>query len=379
MPRCTEPTGEASPAQAVARVVEAVHGLPGTALPGAQAATLARALGECLDAESVTLCLRLPLPPTGDPDATATRDRVRRYHWGRPDRAGPDRPGGDERRAAPDDDRATAGRSDPDTGLGDDQRFLADVSVQPAVAGERLHRWPELRTVVRLLLADIQAQLRAAEAGKLVGRSATRLADARSRAAGEIERQRFQLERDLHDGAQPHLVALQMSLAVVEHQLGVGRTAEAAHHLDRLRQLLASTEEVLHTTATGLLALPLADHGLVAALTARLGALETIVLDVDPLLAGRRYPPEVEATVYLACLEAISNAHKHAPGAEVTLTLRSSAAGLGFEVADTGPGFDTGGRMPLHHLAARLAAVGGTLSVRSSPGEGTRVTGFVTI
>jgi signal transduction histidine kinase len=136
---------------------------------------------------------------------------------------------------------------------------------------------------------------------------------------------------------------------------------------------------VLHTTAIGLLALPLADHGLVAALTARLGSLETVTLHIDPMLADRRYSSEVEATVYLACLEAVSNAYKHAPGATVTLALRTSAAGLSFEVTDTGPGFDTGGRMPLHYLAERLASVGGTLTVASSPGEGTRVAGLITI
>ncbi|MGW1061316.1 sensor histidine kinase [Micromonospora rubida] len=369
------------PPEDVARVVEAVHGLSGSPLPGVQAAALARALGECLGAESVTLCLRLPLLPADDPGddladdpgAAPTQDRLREYHWSRAGRGTADQPLGGREPAA------TAHRDVAPIRLDDGPQFLADVSVRPAAAGERLRRWPELQTVTRLLLSDIQGQLTADEAGKLIGRSNALLADARSRAAGEIERQRYQLERDLHDGAQHHMVALQMSLAMVEHQLTTGKPTEAAHHLDRLRQLLASTEEVLHTTATGLLSLPLADHGLVAALTARLGPLDTVTLDVDPMLIGRRYPSEVESTVYLACLEAISNAHKHAPGAAVTLVLRTSARGLSFEVADTGPGFDTGGRMPLHHLAARLESVGGTLRVRSSPAEGTRVTGCVTI
>jgi signal transduction histidine kinase len=175
------------------------------------------------------------------------------------------------------------------------------------------------------------------------------------------------------------MVALQMALAMVEHQLDSGDSGEALRHLDRLRELLASTEEVLHTTAIGLLALPLADHGLVTALADRLGTLDSVTLNFDPLLAGRRYPPEVEATVYLACLEAVSNAHKHAPGSSVTLTLRTTVRGLSFEVTDTGPGFDTGGRMPLRQLATRLSSVGGTLAVRSSPAAGTRVSGFVAI
>jgi signal transduction histidine kinase len=338
----------------VTRVVDAVHGLPGPPAPGAQATALARAIGECLDAEAVTLRLRLAPPVPGDPAGDG--DDAREYRW----EAGSVTGGGEAR-----------------IRLGDGPRLLADVTVSPAAAGERLRRWPELLTVTHLLLSDIRAQLAADEAAKVAGRSDALLADARSRAAGEIEQQRYQLERDLHDGAQHHMVALQMSLAMVEHQLGAGEPAEALRHLDRLRQLLASTEEVLHTTATGLLSLPLAEHGLVAALTDRLEPLGTVALDVDPPLVGRRFPAEVESTVYLACLEAISNAHKHAPGAEVTLTLRARPGGLSFEVTDTGPGFDTGGRMPLHYLAARLESVGGTLDVRSRPGEGTRVSGFV--
>lgn len=358
-------------------MIEAVHDLPGRPLPGAQAGALARALGECLGADAVTIALWLPLPiafdtethvPAGrDTGGAASGHGVHEYHWSS---TGPDPASTGDPAAAKD---AAQVR------LRDGEQVLADISVRPAVAAERLRRWPELHTVARLLLSDLQAQLAADDDGRLLDRSAALLADARLRAAGEMEQQRHQLERDLHDGAQHHMVALQMSLAMVEHRLAAGEAVGAAHHLDRLRQLLAGTEEVLHTTATGLLSLPLADHGLVTALAARLSNLETVALDIDPLLTSRRYPPEVEAAVYLACLEAVSNANRHAPGAAVTLTLRTSARGLGFEVADTGPGFDTGGQMPLRKLAARLASVGGTLRVRSSPTAGTRVTGFVSI
>ena len=353
MRRSTETAGAPATEQgALARVVHAVHDSPGRPPPGVQAEAVARALGECLDATAVTVELWLRLP---------AENTVHEYRW-----------------------TATGAPAVPATGatsirLRDGEQVLAVLAVEPPSAAERLRGWPELRAVIRLLVSDIQAQLITGDAERLIGESAELLADARLRAAGEMERQRYHLERDLHDGAQHHMVGLQMSVAIIEHQLAAGDAAEAGRHLDRFRQLLASTEEVLHTTATGLLSLPLADHGLVTALAARLGTLDTVTLDIDPLLAGRRYPPEVEATVYLACMEAVSNALKHAPGAAVTLTLRTSARGLGFDVADTGPGFDTAGRMPLRQLAARLAAVGGTLKVRSSPATGTRVRGFVAI
>ncbi|MEO3781266.1 histidine kinase [Micromonospora sp. B11E3] len=346
------------PSDKVARVVDAVHGLPGRPLPGAQAEALARALGGCLEAATVTIALWLPLPAGHDADPAAEHT-VQEYWW-----------------TAAGAEAAAPGTGAAPVRLCDGEQVLADLVIEPPAAAERLLRWPELHTVTRLLVSDIQAQLITGDAERLIGQSDLLLADARLRAAGEMEHQRYQLERDLHDGAQHHMVALQMSLAMVEYQLGAGNAVEAGRHLDRLREMLASTEEVLHTTATGLLA-PLADHGLVTALAARLGTLDTVTLDIDAQLTDRRYPPEVETAVYLACLEAVSNAHKHAPGAAVTLTLRASCRGLSFEVADTGPGFDTGGRMPLRQLAARLASVDGTLTVRSSPNTGTLVSGFV--
>ncbi|WP_432990153.1 sensor histidine kinase [Dactylosporangium sp. CA-233914] len=349
------------------RLVETLRALPGPPLPERHGQALAEALGACLAADHVRLVLRLPAGLD-----SAAGYRVQEYGAGRVPEVG-DAGRGEE---------PAAGREPPPSAtirLEHDGHALGEVRVDPPAAARRLRDWPELLTVTRLLASELRARLCADDAEQMLRRGAAQLADARLRAAGDMERQRYHLERDLHDGAQHHMVALQMSLALVEHHLGAGDRVEAAGHLQRLKDLLASTEEVLHSTATGLLSLPLADHGLVTALAARLGTLDTLTMDIDPLLSGRRYPPEVEATVYLACLEAVSNAHKHVPGAKVTLTLRTSARGLSFDVTDTGPGFDASGPMPLRQLAERLATVGGTLTVRSSPATGTQVSGFVAI
>jgi len=344
---------------AVTRLVEAVRALPTGTSPERRGQALSAALAEALGTAAASgVRLRLWLP--AGPGATAGQ-RVQEFRTGRVPAPGP--PPEDPAVTVPLEHRGTV---------------LGEVLVEPAAA-QLLRDWPELLTVARLLASELQARLRADDTARMLRRGAAQLADARLRAAGDMERQRYRLERDLHDGAQHHMVALQMSLALVEHQLGAGDRAEAAKHLQRLKDLLASTGEVLHSTATGLLALPLADHGLVTALTARLGTLDTLTVLIDPLLTGRRYPPEVEATVYLACLEAVSNAHKHVPGARVTLTLQTSARGLSFDVTDTGPGFDIGHLQPLRQLADRLASVGGTLTVHSSPASGTRVSGFVAI
>jgi signal transduction histidine kinase len=199
--------------------------------------------------------------------------------------------------------------------------------------------------------------------------AARQLADDRWRAAVEMEHQRRALERDLHDGAQHHLVALRMALGLVEH--AGGATPEM---LAGLLTRLDTAERVLVDTAAGVL--PITRAGLVTALTAELGDHEDVTLDLGGL--RRRYPLVVESAVYFACLEAVNNAHKHAPGAPVTVTARDHRLGLEFVVADTGPGF-TGpvSGSGLHNLSIRVGAVDGNVEVRSTPGVGTTVTGFV--
>jgi signal transduction histidine kinase len=55
---------------------------------------------------------------------------------------------------------------------------------------------------------------------------------------------------------------------------------------------------------------------------------------------------------------------------------------LHFEVRDDGAGFDTTRRPPghgLNNLRERLAAVGGTMTIRSAPGQGTVLGGTIPV
>jgi signal transduction histidine kinase len=94
----------------------------------------------------------------------------------------------------------------------------------------------------------------------------------------------------------------------------------------------------------------------------------------------RRYPAPVETAVYFVCMEAVNNAHKHAPGGTIDVRLHDTYRGLRFIVRDDGPGFS---ELPegygLHHLRSRMAAVGGTVRVESAPGAGTTIEGSVAL
>jgi signal transduction histidine kinase len=93
-----------------------------------------------------------------------------------------------------------------------------------------------------------------------------------------------------------------------------------------------------------------------------------------------RHAPAIEATVYFSCSEALQNACKHAPGATAVTISVWEDADLHFEVRDDGAGFDlqtvpygTG----LTNLSDRLAALGGSMEIRSAPGHGTVLGGSI--
>jgi signal transduction histidine kinase len=210
------------------------------------------------------------------------------------------------------------------------------------------------------------------------------IAGARRRAVAEMDAQRRLLERDLHDGAQHHLVSLRLTIGLLEHQLRTGAPVEELQ--DRLSALgaqLRRTDEVLRRTAAGILPVALVTEGLVPALRSELGDQGDVRLDIAPGVRDRRYPAAVESVAYFACLEGVNNARRHAAGATITVSLHDEYAGLGFRIRDDGPGFDQA-RVPgagtgLGHLQDRVGGVGGRITIRSAPGRGTVLEGLVPI
>lgn len=231
---------------------------------------------------------------------------------------------------------------------------------------------------VNRLGIELERQLRAALA------HAEEIAVARRQAVAEMDGERRRMERNLHDGAQHHLVSLRMMLGLVEHGVASGQFDQAREGLSRLATQIGSTEAVLAETTTGASSILLTERGLIAALNSHLSdGRPPITVTAPEALSGRRFPPQIEAAVYFCCLEAVSNARKHAPGATVGVRLAEVDGTLRFTVHDDGPGFppDSTGGAPvgrgLRNVTTRIAAVGGTLAIRSVPDAGTTIDGSV--
>jgi signal transduction histidine kinase len=208
-------------------------------------------------------------------------------------------------------------------------------------------------------------------------RQSEELRASRARVVAAADAERRRIERDLHDGAQQHLVGLEVNLGVVCGLLD--SDAEKAKAI--LEELRASVREAMRDfrdLAHGIYPPLLQDRGLREAL-ANVARRTTIPTRVEA--AAGRYEPEIEATVYFCCLEALQNAAKYAgEGAQATIRLREKEGALLFEVADDGSGLDSariGVGVGLTNMRDRLEAIGGGLRIESTVGRGTLVVGTI--
>jgi signal transduction histidine kinase len=233
---------------------------------------------------------------------------------------------------------------------------------------------PALNTDPELVNAASQAVLLALENGRLEAE----LADSRERiaAAGAAERRR--VERDLHDGAQQQLVALQIKVALARELAPTDsdvatRLADVGYGLE---DVLSELREYAHGAAPPLLR----DAGLRTALgAAAQRSVPPVAFAADGIA---RYPEEIETAVYFCCLEALQNVRKHAgPGAHAEIRLSEHAGKLCFDVVDDGVGCELesrrGAGIGLSNMSERVAALHGRLDVDSAAGRGTSVRGRI--
>src|SRR6202034_4127831 len=196
----------------------------------------------------------------------------------------------------------------------EDDRVLSDLARQVGLALHNSQLDPALQTT----LDEVRKQA-----------DALRESRVRIVASGDAERRR--IERNLHDGAQQHLVALAVNLRLTRDII-VDDADAGMEMLDQLAGEVQETIQELRELAHGIYPPLLVDSGLVEALRA---AANRNPLPVEIITDGiGRYPAETEAAVYFCCLEALQNAAKHAVDAAVEVRLWEESGGLLFSVSD---------------------------------------------
>lgn len=242
----------------------------------------------------------------------------------------------------------------------EEDRLLSDVASQAGLILRNVRLTAELTARLDELSA-VTGELRAS----------------RRRIVETQDQERRRLERDIHDGAQQHLVALAVKLRMTR-TMADKDPDRARTMLGEINTLTGSALENLRDLTRGIYPPTLVAEGVAAALrenARRSGAQVTVRAK-----GTRRPDPAVEAAMYFACLEAIQNAAKHAPGMRVRVDVETTATNAAFTVTDEGPGFDPRTAVRgsgLRNMADRVGVVGGTLTIDSRPGVGTTIIGRI--
>lgn len=239
---------------------------------------------------------------------------------------------------------------------------------------ERLFVGLAAQAGLALHTAQLRAELEARHR-ELTAR-AEELRDARARLVAAQDRERQRLERDIHDGAQQQLVALQINLRLAQ-TLAARAPERAAALLGEQSAAAEDAIETLRTLSRGLQPRALREGGLGEALAVATSSSPLPVhLAVE---VTSRFPRSVEGALYFFCLEALQNAVKHSGATRVEVRLEAHGETVELSVADDGSGITPGssGGAGLRNMRDRLEAVGGTLRIESRPGLGTSATAVV--
>lgn len=279
---------------------------------------------------------------------------------------------------------------------------LSDLASHPRSAGFPAHHPPmsSLLAVPILCSAPFRGNLYLAEKEEepeftaedeqILGRFATQSALAidgaylhvsqRSLAVAE---ERLRIAHEMHDGLAQVLASVNATAQAVREYLRAGRIDEATAQLDRLA---AAAREVLTEVREGILALRAAgrtDRGMAAILRdfAQQWQDQTGIEVRVEVADGFLLPADAELQVVRIAQEALANVRKHARAKSAAISLDGGDGELRLEVRDDGRGFDpaaVGSSIPprfgLATMRERAQAIGGRLTIDSSPGGGTQVT-----
>jgi signal transduction histidine kinase len=191
----------------------------------------------------------------------------------------------------------------------------------------------------------------------------------RARIVAAADEARRRIERDLHDGAQQHLLALALRLRSATEP---DRSDKISSEITDVAAGLMAVIDALREISHGIHPAILTQAGLPPALHA-LGRRSAIPVNTKVRIEAR-LPEPVEVAAYYLVSEMLTNAAKHAHASVVEVDAEASGDTLRVCVSDDG----VGGADPLRGsgligLTDRIHALGGTFALHSPAGGGTTV------
>jgi len=215
--------------------------------------------------------------------------------------------------------------------------------------------------------AEIIEQLEATQA---------ELASAQHEAGRLAERQR--LAADIHDTLAQGFTSILMLLQAAEAEPD-GCRPSVARHLGLAAHTARESLAEARALVAGLAPVQL-DGGTLPDALRRLSQAPGVPTSFSLCGPPRPLPIATEVVLLRVCQEALANVRKHACASSAAVRLGYQPGAIRLDVNDDGTGFDTGGVSTgygLRGMRARLAEADGTLTVCSSPGDGTTVSAIV--
>ncbi|WP_150275314.1 sensor histidine kinase [Paenibacillus tepidiphilus] len=192
------------------------------------------------------------------------------------------------------------------------------------------------------------------------------------------ENERKRISRELHDSVAQEVMGAVIDLRLLKYMTGdeqlLKKVKQTEMSMTRLLNDIRNLSVELRPAA-------LDDFGLEAAFRSHFKRMEQsygLVIDYHSQLAEKRYGSEIETIMYRVCQEAVLNALKYAQVDKVRVSLTESEGLLRLLVEDEGIGFQPGDEpdgtgLGLFGMQERAELVGGTFSVDSVIGRGTRI------
>ncbi|MFP5362715.1 MAG: GAF domain-containing protein [Thermoleophilia bacterium] len=225
----------------------------------------------------------------------------------------------------------------------------------------------------------------ATSAATAIATANTAATDRRRQSVAATEHERDRWARELHDDTLQNLAALRLTLASAHRDTNPDALAAALPAaIEQLETDIASLRSLITELRPAALS-QLGPHAAIDALAqrARLNGMQVDVrvqLAYDQGRASSRLLAELETAAYRITQEALTNAHKHANARHATVQISEDDSTLTVSVQDDGDGFDPArpaDGFGLLGMRERAELLDGTLTIISSPGDGTTVTAML--
>ena len=236
-------------------------------------------------------------------------------------------------------------------------------------------RYPWLPREMALLVAAGERCHEALQRARLEGE--IRRLGAEARRAEEEERRR--IGRELHDEAGQSMLLLRLQLEMIERDA----PAPLRPRLAEARAIAEQAVAELRRLVAALSPAVLERLGLKSALrqlAARFRKTHPASLRLRISTSCERFPMQIQEVIYRVAQECLQNIAKHSRATHVNISLHTADKSIRLSVADNGAGFcaETARNQPMSFglagMRERAALLGGSLAVRSAPGEGARIT-----